>query len=211
MANNRLRSWTKWVIAPLLIIAAAMILGPRVWVQNKVATLTVDGKKQTNFRLYHGSSNRVLIRWSTGVGFDLRRVQPLIYEESALSPIIECLPKGFIDAKVLVFEVEKGLCIAQSKADILNVRGSSQSVEFKMDGHDVKISWQPRPARPTRKAQPLSRAFFLPRENSPLTSRLALLPPPSAVHFRRAASWTPRCIRVPYRRHPAHAGSAFLS
>jgi hypothetical protein len=44
-----------------------------------------------------------------------------------------------------MIEVEKGLCIAQSKADIVDVRGSSQSVEFKMDGHEVKISWQPPP------------------------------------------------------------------
>jgi hypothetical protein len=56
----RVKPWMKWVLALLVIIAALMILAPRLWVKNKAASFSVDGEPVAG-TLFHGSRNRIYV------------------------------------------------------------------------------------------------------------------------------------------------------
>jgi hypothetical protein len=50
------------IVVPIVVLAAIlMIVAPRIWVKNKQARLIYHGRATDSFRLYHGSSGRLLL------------------------------------------------------------------------------------------------------------------------------------------------------
>lgn len=117
-----------------MVVGAFIILRPRLWVKNKTAEVTVDGRLSDGVKLFHGSDDRLL--------FYLRAEPTRAYYFSAHTGVLECDAREFASLKILVFSphVQPQCARAAPTAEI-----EAQSLQYKNSGHTIILSWQPAP------------------------------------------------------------------
>jgi hypothetical protein len=118
----------------IVVVGAFIILRPRLWVKNKTAEVTVDGRLSDGVKLFHGSDDRLL--------FYLRAEPTRAYYFSAHTGVLECDAREFASLKILVFSprVQPHCAAAMASARI-----EAQSLQYENAGHTIIVSWQPAP------------------------------------------------------------------
>jgi len=133
------RKWIKWALALLVIVAALMILAPRVWVKNKRATVIVNGTKASGFSLYHGYSfpygDQFLIERRTAT-------QILIYVYVSDGDMFKCIDRGYANMRLLIIG-RPSPC--QLMRDARDYARSSNALSFGDGQESIRVTWHAPP------------------------------------------------------------------
>jgi hypothetical protein len=135
------RKALKLIVPLLLIVSALIIVPPRVWVKNKKAKLTFNGRISENLRLFHGSNGRVLFYLP-----DQDRSGAYIYTPK--TGLWRCPDVYFIPLKLIAFSKRfpSGCNDGGPGGDeIRPATAEPQSLQFALQDVPVVVSWQAAP------------------------------------------------------------------
>jgi hypothetical protein len=134
------RTFIKSIVVILLIVSALIIVPPRVWVKNKKAKLTYDGRISENLKLFHGSDGRVMF---------LLPDQDLsgIFVYAPGRGLWRCAGRSFIGLKLIALSKRSPSgCADDGSGDpIKPITAEGQSLQFALHHVPVVVSWQAAP------------------------------------------------------------------
>lgn len=133
-----MRKAVKIVVPITLLATILMIVAPRIWVKNKQARLIYHGHATDSFRLYHGSSGRLLLAPQIA-----GEAPFLVYDPQR--GVASCGAGAFITVKVAAIEVRTySRCTWFMAAK--EATAGRNALRFKSPhGMPIEVMWQDAP------------------------------------------------------------------
>ena len=127
------------MILIVVVVGAFIILRPRLWVKNKTAEITVDGRLSEDVKLFHGSDDRLL--------FYLKEDPQGAYVYDSHFGLWRCTTSYFANFKIIAFSVHHSSgCADSENGDVMtSVKLETQSLAFQYHDEHIIVSWQPAP------------------------------------------------------------------
>jgi hypothetical protein len=130
----------KYVVPLLLLVSALIIVPPRVWVKNKKAKLTYNGRISENLKLFHGSDGRVMF---------ILPEQDLggIFVYAPERGLWRCGAGSFIGMKLIALSKRNpsGCADDGNGVRMQPFTAEPQSLQFALRDVPVVVSWQAAP------------------------------------------------------------------
>ncbi|MCU1311560.1 MAG: hypothetical protein JWO20_2685 [Candidatus Angelobacter sp.] len=134
------RTFIKSIVVILLLVSALIIVPPRVWVKNKKAKLTYDGRISESLKLFHGSDGRVMFMLPEQ---DLSGIFVYAPERG----LWRCGVGSFIGLKLIALSKRNtsGCADDGSGVQMQPFTAEPQSLQFALHDVPVVVSWQAAP------------------------------------------------------------------
>jgi hypothetical protein len=139
--STGVRTLIKSIVVILLIVSALIIVPPRVWVKNKKAKLTYNGRISEDLKLFHGSDGRVLFYLP-----DQDRSGAYVYTPE--TGLWRCPDSYFVPLKLVALSKRfpSGCGGGGAGGDYMRpFTANAQSIEFALHDVPVVVSWQAAP------------------------------------------------------------------
>jgi hypothetical protein len=130
----------KSILVLLVIVVAAMMIIPRTYVRNSNSHLAIDGRVTTDFKLYFGPADRLLLR----VGAKNTRSAFVFFPQSdgSAAEVRECSPDAVLFPPFIAITKRVRPQCPSANERYLAVRHVNGLVFRTKDGHIYEVTWQ---------------------------------------------------------------------
>jgi hypothetical protein len=130
----------KWIVVLLMIVVALIVVVPRTYVRNSNSHLAIDGRVTSDFKLYFGPADRLLLR----IGARNTRSAFIFFPQAdgSAAEVRECSADAVLFPPFIAItkRVRPGCPAANEK--YLAVRHGNGLVFRTKDGHIYEVTWQ---------------------------------------------------------------------